>query len=89
MIFGTPCIFDAVKYLGRQGIQLRGDDNRDVDLWQLELMCCRRTSPAMESWITRLDNFMFGMIPNEIIKFFSHAILKNFKKRDPKVPSSV
>ena len=66
-------LFRSIKFWGRQGIALRGHENRDGTLWQLML---ERTHslPEARQWLLRRDNWMSNVVQNEILRMFGHAI---------------
>ena len=65
--------FRSIKFLGRQGLPLRGYKNRDGNLWQLML---ERTSslPDARQWLLKRDNWTSNVIQNEILQLYGHAI---------------
>ena len=65
--------FRSIKFLGRQGLPLRGHENRDGNLWQLML---ERTSslPDARQWLLKRDNWTLNVIQNEILQLYGHAI---------------
>ena len=69
-------IFRSIKYLGRQGMPLRGHEHRDGALWQLML---ERTYnvPDQREWLSRRDNWMSDTIQNEVLEMFAHAIQRD------------
>lgn len=68
-------IFSCVRFLGRQGLPLRGDANRDGVLWQL-MQERVRDDPDLDKWLKRRDNWMSNNIQNEILELFAHDILR-------------
>ncbi|CAM4725041.1 unnamed protein product [Leuciscus chuanchicus] len=68
-------IFSCVRFLGRQGLPLRGDANRDGVLWQL-MQERVRDDPDLDKWLKRRDNWMLNNIQNEILELFAHDILR-------------
>ena len=66
-------LFRTIKFLGREGIPLRGHTHRDGILWQLML---ERTHslPQAREWMMRRDNWMSDTTQNEILEMFAHAI---------------
>ena len=65
--------FRSIKFLGRQGLPLRGHENRDGNFWQLML---ERTSslPDARQWLLKRDNWTSNVIQNEILQLYGHAI---------------
>lgn len=66
-------IFSCIRFLGRQGLPLRGAASRHGMLWQLMVERVR-TDPDLENWMKRRDNWMSGSIQNEILELFAHDI---------------
>ena len=69
-------LFRSLKYLGRQGIPVRGKCHRDGNLWQLmlERTFSSPASPEQRQWQMRRDNWMSDTIQNEILQTFAHAV---------------
>uniref|UniRef100_A0AAV2M1N1 DUF4371 domain-containing protein n=1 Tax=Knipowitschia caucasica TaxID=637954 RepID=A0AAV2M1N1_KNICA len=78
-------IFSSVRFLGRQGLPLRGAANRDGVLWQL-MMERVRTDPDMEKWMQRRDNWLSGSIQNKILELFAHYIQRNIGAKAAQSP---
>ena len=65
--------FRSLKFLGREGLPIRGQDHRDGVFWQLML---ERTyaDPAARDWLLRRDNWMGCECQNEILELLAHAV---------------
>ncbi|KAJ8376205.1 hypothetical protein SKAU_G00067850 [Synaphobranchus kaupii] len=66
-------LFSSVRFLGRQGLPLRGNENRDRVLWQLMVERVRSDRDHFD-WMNRRDNWMSPNIQNEILELFAHEI---------------
>ncbi len=67
-------IMSSRKYLGRQGLALRGD-NEDGNLTQLLLMKAE-SDPNLKQWLKRKENvYTSPDIQNEAIKLFGMTVL--------------
>lgn len=66
-------LFRSIKFLGREGMPLRGHSHRDGVLWQL-MVERTHSLPRAREWLLRRDNWMLDIIQNEIIEMFDHAI---------------
>lgn len=76
-------IFESIQYLGRQGLALRSHNDDDGNFWHLVNMRCRLDEikgKRMLQWLSRRDNWMSGMIQNEIIQLFGSSILNSIQK---------
>lgn len=66
-------LFRSIKFLGWEGMPLRGHSHRDGVLWQL-MVERTHSLPRAREWLLRRDNWMLDTIQNEIIEMFDHAI---------------
>ncbi len=68
-------IMSSIKYLCRQGLALRGD-NEDGNLTQLLLMKAE-SDPNLKQWLKRKENvYTSPDIQNEVIKLFGMTVLR-------------
>ena len=65
--------FRSIKFLGRQGLPLRGHKNRDGNLWQLMLERTLSLADARQ-WLLKRKNWASNVIRNEILQLYGHAI---------------
>ena len=65
-------IFSSIKYLGRQGLALRGGEHHDENLWQLVLERVQDV-PSVKEWLNKRDRWMSDTIQNDIIQLFAHS----------------
>ena len=65
--------FRSIKFLSRQGLPLRGHENRSGNLKQLML---ERTSSLADArqWLLKRENWASNVIQNEILQLYGHAI---------------
>ena len=68
-------IFSTVGYLARQGLALRGHDEREGNFLQL-LECRRLEFPQLETWISRKKKYTHHSIQDEILQLFGCATLR-------------
>ena len=68
--------FRSIRYLGRQGLPLRGHRHHDGNLWQL-MMERTESLPKAREWMLRRDNWMSDTIQNEILQMFGHEIQRH------------
>ena len=69
----SELIFRSKKFLGSEGLPLRGHNNRDGVLWKL-MMERTYAMPKSCEWLQRRDNWMSDSIQNEILEIFAHAV---------------
>ena len=56
-------LFSSIRVLGRQGLPLRGAENRDGVLWQVIAERLRDDTELL-NWMNRRDNWMSNNIQN-------------------------
>ena len=66
----------SIRFLGRQGLPLQGDDHRDGVLWQLMVERAHE-EPDLSAWLKRRNNWMSDTIQNEIIGMFGASIQRH------------
>ncbi|KAJ8346426.1 hypothetical protein SKAU_G00278270 [Synaphobranchus kaupii] len=78
-------LFSSVRFLGRQGLPLRGNENRDGVLWQLMVERVRSDRDHCD-WLNKRDNWMSPNIQNEILELFVHEIQRQVAKKASQSP---
>ena len=68
-------IFNAIRYLARQGLALRGHETDGGNLMQL-LKFKSKDSPDLKTWLMRKYDMTSPERQNEILVMFSHTILR-------------
>ena len=70
-------IIDAIQYLARQGIPLRGDDEeKDSNLCQL-LAFKTKNDPELKEWLQRKTNkYVAPVLQNELLQVMSNLVLR-------------
>ena len=69
-------IFSSIKYLGQQGLALRGGEHHDGNLWQLVLERVQDV-PSVKEWLNKRDTWMSDTIQKEIIQMFAHSVQRS------------
>ncbi|XP_065191909.1 zinc finger MYM-type protein 1-like [Sycon ciliatum] len=73
-------ILENMKFLGRQGLPLRGHDDAESNFMQL-LQLQKLHTPELRAWLERrVDKYCSPEIQNEILQLMSHSILRNVAK---------
>lgn len=70
----------SIRFLGRQGLPLQGDDHRDGVLWQL-MFERAHDRPELSDWLKRRNNWMSNTIQNEIINMFGSSIQRHISEK--------
>lgn len=68
--------FETVLFLGRQGISLRGHEEKESNVYQL-LKMLSTDDPKLKQWMENRPSYISHEIQNEILKITSHQITKN------------
>ena len=66
-------LFRRIRFIGRQGLPLRGHDHRSGLLWQL-MVERSHEHPDVREWMKRRNNWMDDKIQNEIVDMFAAVI---------------
>ncbi len=69
-------IFRSIRYLGSQGLPLRGHTNNEGNLFQL-LKLQSETDSDLKAWLQKKhDKYTPGDIQNEILRLMAHSVLR-------------
>ena len=66
-------VFSSVRLLARQGLAMRGHDEKQGNLRQL-LKSRSEDSPALKLWLERTTNFLSPESQNEMLQIISHNV---------------
>jgi hypothetical protein len=66
-------IFKAIRFLGCQGLALRGHGHKEGNFVELVKELAQQDA---REWLKRRDNFLSDTIQNEILEIFGHEILR-------------
>jgi len=70
-------IVSSLKFLGRQGLSIRGHTEREGNLMQL-LQLCQTEHADLANWLKRTgrESYLSHDIQNEILQLMSHSIIR-------------
>jgi len=69
-------IIRALKYLARQGLAFRGDEEWDGNFYQL-LLLMSKDCPALAKWLQKRGSYTSHDIQNEIISLIYHSVMRS------------
>ena len=72
-------LVSSLKFLGEQGLALRGHDSKDGNFIRL-LQLRGGDIPELNRWLQRKMSFTSGDIQNELLQITAHAILRKLVK---------
>ena len=73
-------ILSSIRFLGRQGLAIRGDGNELDGNFQQLLRMKAEEDPNMAEWLKRKENvYTIPEIQNEIIKLMGLQVLRNIE----------
>ena len=70
-------IFTTLKFLARQGIAIRGHENKNSNFHQL-LQLRTRDNKELAEWLQRKTTWTSVEIQNEMLELMAHSILRKF-----------
>ena len=75
----------AVRYLGRQGLALRGHQSNEGNLFHL-VKFLGNDDPVLSSWLSRCHDYVSPQCQNEYLTLFGNTIVRGISETIRSLP---